>query len=56
MTGEMCDNNDPELNEPARPAAARPVSQVLRRALGERGAEKPEIGVHDRFCRGSHGG
>ena len=49
----------PELNEPARPAAARPVSRVGgRRAsavrTGRRDIDrrKPEIGVHDRSCRG----
>ena len=52
----------PELNEPARPAAARPVSRVgrrratgsaVRRSTGHRSTElEPEIGVHDRSCRG----
>ena len=53
----------PELNEPARPAAARPVSRDMgasRRRVGARCVQSDEdkiggnrkIGVHDRSCRG----
>ena len=49
----------PELNEPARPAAARPMSRVGGRRAGavrtdrrDIDRRKPEIGVHDRSCRG----
>ena len=48
----------PELNEPARPAAARPVSRVggcrasaVRTGRRDMDRRKPEIGVHDRSCR-----
>jgi hypothetical protein len=51
----------PELNEPARPAAARPCRTTR---VGKRGAQSDEdkiggnrrIGIHDRSCRVSHGG
>jgi hypothetical protein len=55
----------PELNKPARPAAARPcrTTRVGRRRARARCAQSDKdkiarnrrIGVHDRSCRVSHG-